>query len=542
MLVRWCVAYSETVQGITRPAGSVVILPHDPEYMLDQLNRLIEWRATLKNGEVVRANAPRQVASILLSRHGDWRAQPLIAAINAPTLRPDGSLLDREGYDARTGLLFVNAGGEAFPSIPARPTRPEAFAALANLKEVIGEFPFAAEHDRSAALSAIITATVRHALKAAPMHVLSAPRMASGKSLLADVVALVATGRTATVMSFTSDPEEMRKRVLAVLLAGDGVVSLDNIESVLASSVLCTVLTQESFSDRLLGANKRATVPTLTFWLATGNNLQVAGDLTTRIVPCNLDPQVERPEEREFERNLYDWIPRNRARLVMAILTLLRAYVAAGLPKQNLKNFARFEDWSRLVRSALVWLGEPDPLLGLERVEDADPDRIRLRSLLLGWYAAFQGRPVTSKAAMELAYPDRVRMARIGEDSTPRASSILAEVLDECFAHRKGGVTSSQIGYFLRKYAGRIEVGARFGRGGSSQRRELWQVEVLDSERFHRELYAFTTSGENPHLSSLSSLPAPSAPAPSVPEAADCANQEPVTEDLEAVEVEWEVF
>ena len=95
-------------------------------------------------------------------------------------------------------------------------------------------------------------------------------------------------------------------------------------------------------------------------WIATGNNLVVAGDLTTRIVPCNLDPQVERPEEREFQRNLYDWIPANRPALIQAGLTVLRAYIVAGKPKQPIKNFARFEDWSRLVRSALVWLGSVD--------------------------------------------------------------------------------------------------------------------------------------------------------------------------------------
>ena len=110
--------------------------------------------------------------------------------------------------------------------------------------------------------------------------------------------------------------------------------------------------------------NKTGTAPTLCCWIATGNNLVVAGDLTTRIVPCNLDPQVERPEEREFSRNLYDWIPANRPRLIQAGLTVLRAYIVAGKPKQPIKNFARFEDWSGLVRSALVWLGETDPLHG----------------------------------------------------------------------------------------------------------------------------------------------------------------------------------
>ena len=118
----------------------------------------------------------------LLARRGHWKAKPLVAVINSPTLRPDGSILDQPGYDEATGLLFVNNGVE-FEPIPQSPTCEQALAALAFLKdEVLIGFPFKADHDRSAALSAILTATVRHALKAAPMHTFNAPVMASGKS------------------------------------------------------------------------------------------------------------------------------------------------------------------------------------------------------------------------------------------------------------------------------------------------------------------------------------------------------------------------
>ncbi len=191
----------------------------------------------------------------------------------------------------------------------------------------------------------------------------------------------------------------MRKRVLSVLMQGDLVVNLDNIEEPLASQTLCSVLTQESFTDRLLGVNKTATAPTLCCWLATGNNLVIAGDLTTRVVSCVLDPQVERPEEREFDRDLYEWIPANRPRLIREALTVLRAYVVAGRPKQPLKNFARFEDWSNWIRAALVWLGEADPLTGREALEDGDPIRLKLRALLVAWHSAFETAPASTKEA-----------------------------------------------------------------------------------------------------------------------------------------------
>lgn len=220
----------------------MTILPQDADYLLDRLNRLIQWERWDENREDYKTcNAPRSVAATLLARRGHWQARPLVAVVNAPTLRPDGSLLDQPGYDAATGLLFVNTA-VVFEPIPPNPTRAQAAEALAFLKnEVLIGFPFAAAHDRSAALSALLTACVRHALKTAPMHTFSAPVMASGKSLLADVAALVATGHPATIMSYTPDGDEMRKRVLSVLMQGDLVINLDNIEEPLASQTLCSV-------------------------------------------------------------------------------------------------------------------------------------------------------------------------------------------------------------------------------------------------------------------------------------------------------------
>ena len=480
-LVRWCVSHAETVRGITRPGGAVVILAMDADYLLDRLNRLIGWeRWSEEKEDYVPCNAPRTVASTLLARRGLWKAQPLVAAINAPTLRPDGSILDKPGYDAATGLLFANTAVD-FPPIPQQPTYEHAKAALAFLyKEVLSGFPFARAHDKSAALSSILTALVRHGLKSAPMHTFNAPVMASGKSLLADVVALIATGHPATVMSYTPDGDEMRKRVLSVLMQGDLVVNLDNVEEPLASQTLCTALTQEAFTDRLLGVNKTGTAPTLCCWLATGNNLVVAGDLTTRLVPCNLDPQVERPEEREFSRNLYDWIPANRPALVQAGLTLLRAYIVAGRPKQPIKNFARFEDWSGLIRSALVWLGEDDPLAGREALEDGDPVRVKLRSLLLAWYATFRTAGATCKEAANRA--NETKLDDEGQEQP--AYSAIKEALEEHFADRGGKVNSRYLGEFLKKYAGRVDVGARFEASGISHHAVNWRVVVVDKARF----------------------------------------------------------
>src|SRR3546814_20733293 len=64
----------------------------------------------------------------------------------APTLRPDGSLLAREGYDEETRLLLV--GLPKMHSVPDVPTRDDAEQALAELGDLLREMQFRSEERR----------------------------------------------------------------------------------------------------------------------------------------------------------------------------------------------------------------------------------------------------------------------------------------------------------------------------------------------------------------------------------------------------------
>ncbi len=100
----------------------------------------------------------------------------------------------------------------------------------------------------------------------------------------------------------------------------------------------------------VLGGNETRTVLTNATFLVTGNNLVFMGDISTRALLCKLDPQIERPEEREFSVDLRTYIPEHPTDLVNAGLIILRAYDVAGKPLQNIKPFGRFEEWSNWIR------------------------------------------------------------------------------------------------------------------------------------------------------------------------------------------------
>jgi hypothetical protein len=413
----------------------------------------------------IAVDCPERIAKVYMARAGSWRVPPLLGIIEAPTLRSDGSILIAPGYDQETGLFF-DPGGVDFSPIPEQPTHDDAEAALALLLDLLEGFPFVAQSDRSTAVSAILSSLIRKSIKTAPLHAFRAPKMRSGKTLLADCASLFATGRPCAVMSQSLNPEEERKRLLAVLLAGDPVVCYDNIDRPFGGAAICQALTQESITDRLLGVSKTVTAPTSCLFLATGNNLVFEGDITSRVIPCDIDPECEKPEERSFQRNLYDYIPAHREWLVPAALTILRAFHVAGRPNLGLRRWGGFEEWSEWVRGAIVWLGMADPVEGRQRIENTDPHRCNLLSLLTAWYEIWGVNPTTAGDVVKV--------------SQDFGNEPLRTVLGEMATNRRGEINSRTLGKFLSANEKRIEGGLRFERAGSHQRAVLWRVVAME--------------------------------------------------------------
>ena len=383
--------------GVRRSAGALLLRSISPlrfrEYCLAHISfgRMV----TTKSGKRMEIpNAPPvQLANHSLAREDMWRFAIINGITETPTLRADGSLLAAEGFDAASGLL-VDLNGVQFPPIQDAPTKAEAIAALATIKELLVGFPFVPDNpskpgvsaSASVALSAILTVLVRRTLRSAPLHGFSAPTMGTGKTLLGDVVSMIGTGRPATAMSQGHDETEDEKRLLGALMRGDVLLLIDNVHRPICGDTLCTIMTQQTWQGRLLGENRQIHVPTNVLVLATGNNLTIAGDMTTRTLISRLDAGVEQPETRRFDVDLKLGVPARRPQIVAAGLTVLRSFIAAGRPGLNeVEPFGRFEDWSILVRGALVWLGEPDPCGTRIFIAESDLVRADLGALVAAW-------------------------------------------------------------------------------------------------------------------------------------------------------------
>lgn len=275
------------------------------------------------------------------------------------------------------------------------------------LLDVWCDFPFATESSRSGSLSALLTLLTRQIIQGnVPLHVIDGNRSGVGKGLLSDSWTMISEGRRASRYTL-GQPEELKKFLTSLAIRGAEYVLFDNVTGRLGGPVIEAAMTTGSISDRILGASEIVDVPLPLTWLATGNDYTCTRDMVRRTLPIQLDTALSNPEERgEFKYPyLMTHVEKHRRELLIAGLSIVSNFIKAGSPKQAVDNLGGFEEWSDLVRGAIVWAGLADPLADRKQLqvladEAANP---RTKQLVEAW--TFDGA-VTVKQALTMAAND----------------------------------------------------------------------------------------------------------------------------------------
>lgn len=452
---------------VKRASAALIVHPVEAAHVTELAGRAAnhqKWDSRLS--DYVATDCPRRVADALLAR-GHWpMLRDLVGFIESQTITCAGRVIDQPGYDEESGLFCAFTTIPGYKRPPAKPTKKEAIAAAKRLLSLFDSFPFVDDADRTAMLAALLTAIQRRLLPAAPLMAITAPTPGTGKTLLCETLALVATARRASVLSLGHDDAESEKRLAGVLLAGDAVISVDNIERPLKGDLLCQVATQQFVRLRPLGGSGMLNVPTHSLIVATGNNLAIVGDLKRRVLMIRLDAKTERPEHRAFDRDHLATITADRGKIISLCLTIIAAYLAAGAPKiAGLHGFGGFEQWDRMVRRPLVWLDLPDPLLTSEELREQDPDLEAMRLLYTAWHQEFNDRAVT---ASEVVAAGAAGGQSINEE--------LREALQLVCAEKP---TSKRLGYWLLSHRDRIIDGLQLSKAGKDKHAKVVKYQVI---------------------------------------------------------------
>ncbi len=143
------------------------------------------------------------------------------------------------------------------------------------------------------------------------------------------------------------------------------------------------------------------------------------------------------------------------------------------------------------MRSALIWLGEADPVDSMEATRAEDPERVDLRGMMEAWVSEFKlgGEHRTTIANVVEAAMKMTPNPTTGFMTDPENAELHTACVAACEAMngRRGHVDAKYLGLWLRGRKGRVIDGMRFvnnsatkgtGKGTST----LWWVEQVVTE------------------------------------------------------------
>jgi hypothetical protein len=404
-----------------------------------------------------------------------WDLPPLDAICEIPVLRPDGTIVSQPGYDRETALYHQPEAGLEVPAIPEHPSSDDVHAALALIREAIGEFPFVDDASYANALALLLTPVVRPMIDGnVPLALLDKPAAGTGASLLARVLALIVAGGTKREINQTDSEEEWRKAITTALSAGATVVLIDNVDGNLRSSSIARALTNTTWEDRLLGQNDASAairVPNRATWLCTGNNVKLRGDIARRTYWIRLDARVARPWQRRsfVHANLMDWAQKNRGELLAAVLTIARSWVVAGMPLARGGFMGGFDGWERVIGGILAHAGVTGFLGNLDRMyEEADQEDSQWDDFL----ELLRRHLPYPKGALAIA--EMIQQEGEGSELKDKLPPQLAEKLDA-----RSGAFATVIGQQFSSREGKRfgDHGLRLERGRNGKKKSnLWRV------------------------------------------------------------------
>ena len=418
---------------------------------------------------------------ILALAPGELGFPVLDGITGVPVIRPDGSIVDTPGYDRPSRLFYSPEAGFQLPAIAEYPSSDHLDVAKGLIDEMLDGFPFADPSSRANGIGGLLTPVLRSAIEGAtPVLVVSAPQAATGKTLFAELIALISTGEPAEMCSMPRDDSEMQKLLTTLIQSMTPVVVFDNVMRRVDNADFAKAVTETLHSDREFRTHQKRVSSVRTTWVLTGNNVRTGGDMPRRCFWVVLDAKTSRPELRsDFKiADLRGWVRERRPALLAALLTLARAWYAAGKPAARLRPLGSFESWSATIGGILEHAGISGFLGNASELrEEADAEAAQWERFLQVLRDVF-GQPF-SVADLKKKMGERVGNVLGGIEPSSEAEELrraLPDYLAE-FVDRPGSF-QCRAGNLFAKHCGR-----RFGkseiyldRAGISHHAQMWVV------------------------------------------------------------------
>ncbi len=415
---------------------------------------------------------PEDIVDDILSM-SCWELPSVRGITQVPVIREDGTILTEEGYDPETRVVYSPDESIAGIKVPGLPSSDDVRGAVRIIEETLHDFPFCDKPSKVNTIALFLTSVARPLIKGLiPVFGINATKEGTGKTKLAHIASLIATGVKAPAFTAPEAEDEWRKTLTSFLMKGSPLVLIDNADGSLQSDALAAAITSETYGGRILGKSEITIPNSKTQWIATGNGLQFAGNLARRGVMVEMDAKTSKPWQRTGFRhpNLEEWVCRHRSDIVGALLTLTRAWVAAGSPKpSDLPGFGGFQEWAETIGGILKHAGINGFLQNLA-------EKIEQQSFGDSQWEAFLQQIVLLKG---FGSPFRASELASEIRSSNTLLCHLPDELAEAYNPQNPSKLNRLLGNAFRRHAGERfgDAGIRVVRGGKERKVARWKIE-----------------------------------------------------------------
>jgi len=258
------------------------------------------------------------------------------------------------GFDSQSGIYYAG--------LPV-----EARTGTEHLDAMLQDFCFRSAADRTNYLGMLLTAIlIPRFIGSKPAALFNGNQPELGKSILAQIIAVLRDGHQTETASYNPNDEEFEKRLGAIVRRGVTTIIIDNAKAQgrnprIESACLERSITDPILSFRLLGYSQEIRAENSHIFCITANTPDVSRDLVTRSVVINLYHEGD-PKRRAFRiADPADYAEEHRIALLGELIGMVERWKASGMREAS-GVFIRFNKrgWGTTVGGILDACGEPD--------------------------------------------------------------------------------------------------------------------------------------------------------------------------------------
>lgn len=321
-----------------------------PQELAGYLNQFVEFYFMDGEGGEYKP-LPTAYANTWLHNPGQRKLLPEIKLFTPnPVYSLDWQLVP-PGYDASSGVYYA---GEAI----------EPLAGTSHLDKLLQDFCFRDRSDGANYLGMLLTIPlITHFVGSKPAVLFNGNQPGLGKSILAQIIAILRDGRTVETATYNPNDEEYEKRLGSIVRRGVTTIITDNAKNQLRraatieSGCLERAITDSILSFRLLGSSSDIRAENSHIFCITANAPDVSRDLVTRCVVVNLEHSGD-PTRRTF--TLADpegYALGHRRELLGELLGMVERWKQAGRPEAQVDTRFNKRGWGRIIGGILAHNG-----------------------------------------------------------------------------------------------------------------------------------------------------------------------------------------